>query len=256
MGLLPQSKNLLYSPCQAIQLFYVCHFLGFNFIKRHIITPLGLSFDYTCILMQIRIVKNYKINTLIALLLTTSTLTLNSCRKVECEDFNVDHEVKRWHLFPEQESVYTFGNDSFELNMDLTNLTISEFEEYRCHMCACFRDFSSTYNADSLSINSFVGYNSINDKESPTVSYSINNKYIRFYLNSDNSIRIESNDGKPYNEDVKITLKKSAEINGKTFNQVLEIDILSQNQITRMWVEYGTGLVAFELNGQNLTKIE
>lgn len=81
------------------------------------------------------------------------TLLLIGRQKIECPAFNFSLPINKWHWGPENEQGYEFMNvDSLMINLIQTKYDYNQFEERRCHMCACFSGLDTHYEFADLGI--------------------------------------------------------------------------------------------------------
>ncbi|MEO0471146.1 MAG: hypothetical protein AAF206_16075, partial [Bacteroidota bacterium] len=182
-------------------------------------------------------------------------LLASSCRTVECEAFDRSREVTEWHLFPDVLDQYVFTHNGDSLIFSKSEEILSELESYRCHMCACFRDFKLEYQAPGLSIISMLSYNSLMDVDPGQVYYQFDQganqrSGINTYPAEDFFLTDETGGGTSINERITISRVEQATFNGQAYKDLALFTIEDGNSLTKIWVVKGKGLVGFEWNNQ------
>ena len=181
---------------------------------------------------------------LVLLILGTS---VNSCKKIKCEDFNLSHPVVSWHLFPSRVGTIIFTNDSINETFLQTEEDIDQYEEFRCHMCTCSRDFKSTYTSNDNTLSGIVFYSEYEeDYNLGNIYFNINGKAINFSIDENNNIIGKESNGTPFNKQIEFAQFDTKEIDGSNYSDVLEVKINVQNNVNQFWVVKGIGLMAYE----------
>ena len=190
-------------------------------------------------------------------MILTFILTLLSCQKITCEQFNLNHETMDWHFFPDLNQRYTFYDvDSNETYFNQTHFIRSEKKEFSCHMCACYPDMESIYESSELNLKlkNIAIYESLKGNIQSTVYYNIDN--LTSLLDIEHGSVVEYVDNRDYFQKFNIQNQLSITLNGQTFYNVTQFEILETGQtaIEIFWIQAEKGLIGFKINDHVWTK--
>ena len=180
------------------------------------------------------------------LIILFTFLFLFSCKERDCEAFHLNHPVTDWMLFPDRHQAYTFTQGTLNSTVFKTLENISGFEEIRCYYCSCNQTYAMAYSNEQTDFFSAASYDSLNEGDTQ-ISYTIDGKPVLLYLTEEDRIKGQELDGTPYNDNLNYTLIDSLTIEEIVFHDLLNIQFSDTLRISQIWVEKGSGLVAYEL---------
>lgn len=102
------------------------------------------------------------------------------------------------------------------------------------------------YSNEQTDFFSAASYDSLNEGDTQ-ISYTIDGKPVLLYLTEEDRIKGQELDGTPYNDNLNYTLIDSLTIEEIVFHDLLNIQFSDTLRISQIWVEKGSGLVAYEL---------
>lgn len=191
--------------------------------------------------------------TLLIVTILISSL-FHSCRKIKCEAFNLNHQSVDWHLFPDSYADYTFDSgDTLTINLEQTLYRLDDYEERTCHMCACFTEYSVAYSNSnkSIDIQCIASYNSLDGISPGSLFYMLNGFQFNLHLTDDgNTFHSE---WITEEDNFEFVRTDSVFLNDKSFYDIAEISIFENQDIDKLWIAKGKGLVGFRLNDIVLT---
>lgn len=193
---------------------------------------------------------------LLFLMLSLSTF---SCKKISCEAFDFEHKTMDWIFFPELNKVYTFLNaDSTIITFNQINLDITEFEERRCHRCACSQNLKSTYKSspNNIVLENYCSYDSEWKEWVGSIEYSVDE--IKTTMDFDNNELVEFLYTSEGEKQPAFNISNIANYNllGTSFENLTQIEILdaSKTKIEKIWILEGHGIVGLQINGEKWKK--
>ncbi|RTQ45626.1 hypothetical protein EJV47_24360 [Hymenobacter gummosus] len=188
-----------------------------------------------------------------------ATGALAGCQRIECEEFQLDHPLMRWHWFADLQPGYTFVNGrGVGVQLTQTQYDRSAYEKRWCHLCACSTDLQTDYTCEALGtlFQSGVGYESL-AKPSDTngdVYYGINRLYsterdYSSFRSRDSTLEENVYQGLP--PQFAVRRRTSVTLLTTTVADVLELTVLDTARagVEKVWVKSGSGLLAFQRRG-------
>lgn len=194
------------------------------------------------------------------LLLQSTILTLMmGCTTISCEEFDVNRQIMDWHFFPKLLDQYSFRNlNSDSIIFTQTSFEKSEFEEKKCHLCACGQVLRVSYEnqTEELVLSNVTNYDTHLFPEGiGGINYLIND--VESFLTIEHDILVEII-SEPAGETKSFSISnvENETLNNINYDRLTKIEIINtQNSpINTFWIQESVGLVAFEITNTIWTK--
>lgn len=191
----------------------------------------------------------YFVRLLLLMIIATS---ISSCRKIECESFDLEHKTMDWHFFPELKDDYQFKNsDSNSVIFHQTKYDINDYEERRCHMCACFQRLETVYENNDLDVKleNFANYDTEHSGWEGTIYYRIDDIDAAIDIEGD-GITEYVPDGE--SQEFTFISLESIELHGVVYKNITQFEILDETKtkIDIFWIQNKNGIIGFQIEDE------
>ena len=200
----------------------------------------------------------YKIIKILLLQFAILTMIIG-CTTISCEEFDTNRKIMDCHFFPELLEQYSFKNinsDSIVFTQILFEK--SEFEERKCHMCACGQVLRVSYEnqTEGLVLSNTTNYDTeLFPDGIGGMNYLING--VKSSLIIEEGLLTESI-SEPAGETKSFSISnvENETLNNINYDGLTKIEIIdTQNSpINTLWIQESVGLVAFEITNTIWTK--
>ena len=185
-------------------------------------------------------------------------LSLQSC-KIDCEGYDLNKELNRWYLFPDNPEILTFNsknNNQIIFNLIRNQITPdSEHQASFSSRCPT-REQSATYEYVTVegltSMTSDIHYNGGENcgNCSADISYQINRNRIFFNYHESQIIPVDWT-----NHQITGTLHSNYTLHTKPYSNLYELDISDSTSIfQKLWFQQNIGVIGIQVNDTTYIK--
>ncbi|MCR5890074.1 hypothetical protein LRS06_20310 [Hymenobacter sp. J193] len=182
------------------------------------------------------------------------------CRRIECEEFQLDHPLMGWHWFADLQPSYTFVNGQGRSVLLVRTEYEREAAEKRwCHLCLCTADLRTDYTCEMLGLLFQCDIDYAGEAESDAVNgnvyYGVNRLYSAqrdFSSFRSRDSTLDASVGSYSSALFTVHRRPSITLLATTVSDVLELAILDTAQAGAevVWVKKGQGLIGFQRGGE------
>ena len=141
--------------------------------------------------------------------------------------------------------------DSTIINLVKTKFVFNQYEERRCHSCACFSDLENCYEINSLNIQFRVtlSYQSDDSSDEGSIYYGVDSIGSPFEPIGEtiNEIEVSDYETKEFN----VTLLDSLTLIFATYKTVTQLEIINsiKSDVQKIWVVPDKGIIGLNIKG-------
>ena len=180
-------------------------------------------------------------------------MTLSGCQKIECPAFDFNHPINKWHWFPDNDAKYDFVDaDLKTTELTQTKFEFNQFEERKCHMCACFSDLNAHYDFLDLGIQlrSTLSYQSDVNSDEGSIYFGIDNIGSPFdpKENTVSEDEVENYESQEFD----ISLLDTLIIVDSTYLNVTQLAVLdtTKTEVRKVWIIPHSGIIGLKISNK------